>query len=63
MFWARPRARLKGLPQCRGNRSVPEALAWGNMSAVAILATIPVFVITLAFQRQIVEGITSGMFK
>lgn len=33
------------------------------MSAVAILATIPVFVITLAFQRQIVEDITSGMFK
>lgn len=38
-------------------------LQWGNMSAVAILATIPVFVITLIFQRQIVEGITSGVFK
>lgn len=37
--------------------------SWGNMSAVAILATIPVFAITLAFQRQIVEGITSGVFK
>ncbi len=37
--------------------------SWGNMSAVAILATVPVFVITLAFQRQIVEGITSGVFK
>jgi multiple sugar transport system permease protein len=36
---------------------------WGNMSAVAILATIPVFIITLIFQRQIVEGITSGVFK
>jgi ABC-type glycerol-3-phosphate transport system permease component len=36
---------------------------WGNMSAVAILATIPVFIITLVFQRQIVEGITSGVFK
>jgi ABC-type glycerol-3-phosphate transport system permease component len=33
------------------------------MSAVAILATVPVFVITLIFQRQIVEGITSGVFK
>jgi multiple sugar transport system permease protein len=37
--------------------------SWGNMSAVAILTTIPVFVITLLFQRQIVEGITSGVFK
>jgi ABC-type glycerol-3-phosphate transport system permease component len=37
--------------------------SWGNMSAVAILATIPVFVITLVFQRQIVEGITSGALK
>jgi ABC-type glycerol-3-phosphate transport system permease component len=39
------------------------AQSWGNMSAVAILATVPVFVITLIFQRQIVEGITSGVFK
>jgi ABC-type glycerol-3-phosphate transport system permease component len=37
--------------------------SWGNMSAVAILATIPVFIVTLVFQRQIVEGITSGVFK
>jgi ABC-type glycerol-3-phosphate transport system permease component len=36
---------------------------WGNMSAVAILATVPVFLITLLFQRQIVEGITNGVFK
>jgi ABC-type glycerol-3-phosphate transport system permease component len=38
-------------------------MQWGNMSAVAILATVPVFIITLLFQRQIVEGITSGVFK
>jgi ABC-type glycerol-3-phosphate transport system permease component len=37
--------------------------SWGNMSAVAILATVPVFIVTLVFQRQIVEGITSGVFK
>jgi len=37
--------------------------SWGNMSAVAILATIPVFIVTLVFQRQIVEGITSGVYK
>jgi ABC-type glycerol-3-phosphate transport system permease component len=38
-------------------------LSWGNMSAVAIMATLPVFIVTLVFQRQIVEGITSGVFK
>ena len=37
--------------------------SWGNMSAVAILVTLPVFIITLIFQRQIVEGLTSGVFK
>jgi len=37
--------------------------SWGNMSSVAIMATIPVFIITLIFQKQIVEGITSGVFK
>jgi ABC-type glycerol-3-phosphate transport system permease component len=36
---------------------------WGNMSAVAILATIPIFAITLVFQRQITEGITAGAVK
>ena len=36
---------------------------WGNMSAVAILATIPVFIITLSFQHQIVEGLTNGAVK
>lgn len=36
---------------------------WGSMSAVAILATIPVFVITLVFQRRITAGITSGAVK
>lgn len=36
---------------------------WGNMSAVAILVTAPVFIITLIFQRQIVEGLYSGVFK
>jgi ABC-type glycerol-3-phosphate transport system permease component len=38
-------------------------VSWGNMSAVAILATLPVFLVTLIFQKQIVEGITSGVFK
>jgi len=36
---------------------------WGNMSAVAIIVTVPVFIITLLFQRQIIEGITAGAIK
>lgn len=38
-------------------------LNWGNMAAVAILATIPVFVVTLIFQKQIVAGITRGAMR
>jgi ABC-type glycerol-3-phosphate transport system permease component len=37
--------------------------SWGNMSAVAILITLPVFAITLLFQRQIVDGLTGGVYK
>jgi ABC-type glycerol-3-phosphate transport system permease component len=33
------------------------------MSAVAIVATIPIFAITLIFQRRITEGITAGAVK
>jgi len=36
---------------------------WGTMSAVAIVATIPIFAITLIFQRRITEGITAGAVK
>ncbi|MGH2531553.1 MAG: carbohydrate ABC transporter permease [Thermomicrobiales bacterium] len=36
---------------------------WGNLSAVAILATIPIFAITLLFQRQITAGIMAGAVK
>ncbi|MBC8076044.1 MAG: carbohydrate ABC transporter permease [Chloroflexales bacterium] len=36
---------------------------WGNTAAVAIIMTIPVFLITLAFQRQIVAGLASGVYK
>ena len=36
---------------------------WGNMSVAAVLATIPVFALTLAFQRKITEGITLGGVK
>lgn len=37
--------------------------SWGHQMALAILAVAPVFLITLLFQRQIVEGIQEGVYK
>lgn len=37
--------------------------SWGNMSAVALIVIIPIFIMTLIFQKQIVEGIMAGVFK
>lgn len=55
-------------------RPVPAALAFfsgasqfqqptGAISAAAVVVTVPVIVIVLAFQRQIVSGLTSGAVK
>lgn len=38
-------------------------VSWGNMSAMALIVIIPVFVVTLVFQKQIVEGLMAGVFK
>ena len=40
-----------------------QAICIFRYNAVVILTTIPVFIITLIFQRQIVEDITGGVFK
>ena len=37
--------------------------SWGNVSAVALIVIVPIFVMTLVFQKQIVEGIMAGVFK
>jgi ABC-type glycerol-3-phosphate transport system permease component len=37
--------------------------SWGHISAMAMIATVPIFVITLIFQRRITSGITSGALK
>ena len=53
-------------------RTVPVAIAlfagehlepWGQIAAASILATLPLAVLTLAFQRRIVSGITAGAVK
>lgn len=43
----------------RGQYQVP----WGEILAGAVVATVPVAVLVLAFQRRIVQGLTSGAVK
>jgi ABC-type glycerol-3-phosphate transport system permease component len=43
----------------RGRYQVP----WGEVLAAAVLATIPVALIVLLFQRRIVAGLTAGATK
>jgi ABC-type glycerol-3-phosphate transport system permease component len=43
----------------RGRYQVP----WGQMLAAAVLTTLPVVVLVLAFQRRIVRGLTAGSVK
>ena len=43
----------------RGQYQVP----WGEILAAAVVATLPVAVIVLLFQRRIVQGLTAGAVK
>lgn len=43
----------------RGRYQVP----WGQVLAAAVVATIPVALVVLAFQRRIVAGLTAGAMK
>jgi len=63
-----------GLTSTSAARPVPAALAFftgasqfedpaGAISAAAIIVTIPVVLLVLAFQRQIVSGLTQGAVK
>jgi trehalose/maltose transport system permease protein len=36
---------------------------WGEVLAAAVVASLPVAVVVLAFQRRIVSGLTSGAMK
>ncbi|GAC1312978.1 MAG: carbohydrate ABC transporter permease [Chloroflexota bacterium] len=40
-----------------------EQLAWGNLAAAALIVTLPVLLITVVVQRQIVVGMTAGAVK
>ena len=43
----------------RGRYQVP----WGQVLAAAVVATVPVALLVLAFQRRIVAGLTAGAIK
>jgi multiple sugar transport system permease protein len=36
---------------------------WGEISAASVIVTIPIVILTFAFQRRIVEGLTAGATK
>jgi multiple sugar transport system permease protein len=40
-----------------------EQISWGPLSAAALLVTLPVLVLTLVAQKQIVAGLTAGGVK
>jgi multiple sugar transport system permease protein len=48
-----------GITMFQGQYSLP----WGEIAAATIIVTIPLIVMVLAFQKQIVSGLTSGAVK
>lgn len=51
------------LPVAVFNTLTFEQLAWGQLAAAALVVTLPVLVITVFVQRQIVVGMTAGGMK
>lgn len=40
-----------------------QTVAWGNEAAMGLIVILPVFILTLIFQKQIVEGLMAGSLK
>lgn len=40
-----------------------QSVIWGNEAAMGLIVTVPVFVLAMAFQKQIVEGLMAGALK
>jgi len=38
-------------------------IPWGNIMAASVIATLPVVILTIVFQRNIIEGLTQGAIK
>ena len=54
---------LRTLPVAVFNVLTFEQIAWGPLAAAALLVTLPVLILTVIFQRQIVAGLTAGGMK
>lgn len=55
--------RTKTLPVAVLNNISYEGIRWGELNATATLITLPVILLALLVQRQIVRGLTSGAVK
>ena len=51
------------LPVAVYNMLTFEQLSWGPLAAAALIVTLPVLLLTIAAQRQIVAGLTAGAVK
>lgn len=51
-----------GITQAAVN-PVYQTVAWGNEAAMGLIVIVPIFLITLIFQKQIVEGLMAGSLK
>ena len=51
------------LPVAVYNMLSTDELSWGPLSAAAIVVTLPVLIMTIALQRQIIAGLTAGGVK
>jgi multiple sugar transport system permease protein len=51
------------LPVALSNFRQDRGILWGQMSAVIVVATLPILLITLFLQKQMVKGLTAGAIK
>jgi multiple sugar transport system permease protein/trehalose/maltose transport system permease protein len=40
-----------------------QSVAWGNEAAMGLVVILPVFILAMIFQKQIVEGLMAGALK
>jgi len=51
------------LPVAVNNMLTFEQISWGPLAAAALMVTLPVLLLTLAAQKQIIAGLTAGGVK
>jgi multiple sugar transport system permease protein len=51
------------LPVAVYNSLTFEEVSWGPLSAAALIVTLPVLILTIIAQKQIVAGMTAGAVK